>query len=134
MIVKFSSKLKIVNIINLNSRNMKTFLKMLILVAIALFIYSCSSSSEDDIIDPGNKTTYNANVKSIMSSSCTGCHGNPTSNGAPFSLTTYGEVKPRAAGILAAISSGAMPKGGSKLPQSTINIIDQWIKDGLLEK
>ncbi|MET2986150.1 hypothetical protein [Aureibaculum conchae] len=113
---------------------MKTFFKMLMLIVVSLFIYSCSSSSEDDIIDPGDKKiTYNANVKPIMSSSCTGCHGNPTSNGAPFSLTTYDEVKGRANSVLAAMSAGRMPKSG-KLPQATINVIDQWIKDGLLEK
>jgi len=133
MFVNYSNKLKIVNNINLNFIYMKTFLKLLMSISVILFIYSCSSSSEDDIIDPVKKVTYDANVKSIMSSSCTGCHGNPTSNGAPFSLTTYTEVKSRANSVLAAMSAGRMPKSG-KLPQSTINVIDQWIKDGLLEK
>lgn len=114
---------------------MKIFFRMFMLVTITLLIYSCSSSSEDDIIDPGNKkVTYNGNVKSIMTDNCTSCHGSPTSNGAPFSLTNYNEVKSRASSILAATSSGSMPKGKSKLPQSTINVIDKWIKDGLLEK
>ncbi|MDY7394825.1 hypothetical protein UMM65_06200 [Aureibaculum sp. 2210JD6-5] len=113
---------------------MKTFFKMLMLTTVTLFIYGCSNSSEDDIMEPGDKKiTYEANVKSIISTNCTSCHGNPPTNGAPFSLTTYDEVKGRANSILSAMSAGRMPKSG-KLPQATINVIDQWIKDGLLEK
>ena len=65
------------------------------------------------------------------------CHIDPPVNGAPFPLIDYAQVSSRASSILAAISKqtgevGAMPPGG-RLPQATIDIVNQWIQDGLLE-
>lgn len=103
---------------------------------------SCVNDSEDDLTeiseDPQQGiVTYNANVQPIMTNSCTACHGAVPTNGAPFSLVTYEQVSARAEGVFNAMSrnsgsSGAMPPSG-KLPLATINIIDQWIIDGLKE-
>ena len=113
---------------------MKSILKMGLVMVMLVFVYSCSSDSEDDLMDPvvTGKITYDEHIKPAIAANCLGCHGNPTANNAPFSLTTYDEVKSRATGIFNAISTGIMPPSG-KLPQATIDAVDQWVKDGLLE-
>lgn len=106
----------------------------------------CSYDSEDDLLgnpseDIGDEipelVTYDENIATIMQSSCIGCHDNPPTNGAPFGLANYDQVTLRAGAILNRMSlsngsPGAMPPSG-RLPQATIDLIDQWIQDGLLE-
>jgi len=111
---------------------------------LSFMIYGCSYDSENDLIEPivnptdnGGIVNYSNNVKPIMTSSCISCHASPPINGAPFSLITYDQVSQRANNVLNAMSrqsgaSGAMPPAG-RLPQSTIDIIQQWIDDGLPE-
>ena len=113
---------------------MKSILRITVFMVLLVFVNSCSSDSDDDLMNPvpTGKITYDKHIKPVITANCLGCHGNPTANNAPFSLTTYNEVKARSAGILNAISAGIMPPSG-KLPQATINAVDQWVKDGLLE-
>lgn len=105
----------------------------------------CSNDSESDLVAPptgsnGNQTiTYTGNIRTIINGNCVSCHANPPVNGAPFSLTTYTQVKNVAenGSLLSAISKQtgelrAMPPTG-RLPQSTIDLVEQWIDDGLLE-
>jgi uncharacterized membrane protein len=110
-----------------------------------LILASCSSVSEDDLIEPiileTNETVnYTEDIQPIIENNCTICHSNPPVNGAPMSLVTYINVVnavnnndlinriSRAAG-----EAGAMPLGGPKLPQNLIDLIIQWQEDGLLE-
>lgn len=63
-----------------------------------LFLLSCSNDSESDLTGPqtGNENefvTYNDNIKAVISNNCLSCHSSPPTNGAPFSLTTYTQVK-----------------------------------------
>ncbi|MBF4519354.1 hypothetical protein D3C87_2000470 [compost metagenome] len=58
-----------------------------------------------------------------------------------MSLVTYEQVKNAVLnrGLLTRISlengdSSLMPQGGPRLPQATIDIINKWNQDGLLEK
>lgn len=119
--------------------------KILFIVSLLSFmIYGCSYDSEIDLIEPivdpidnGGIVTYTNNVKPIMTSSCISCHASPPINGAPFSLINYDQVSQRANNVLNAMSrqngaSGAMPPAG-RLPQATIDIIQQWIDDGTPE-
>ncbi len=111
-----------------------------------LFLMGCSNDSESDLIDQqkdDNETelvTYTNNIQSVINSNCLSCHSSPPVNGAPFSLTTYAQVKSRAESglLLTAISrqtgeARAMPPTG-RLPQATIDLVEQWIADGLLEE
>lgn len=110
---------------------------------ILLSIASCSNSSEDDLIEKeeleeGTKITYTKNIKSIIDNNCVSCHNNPPVNGAPSNYSTYQKVSGGASGILNRISkqagaSGAMPIGGPRLPQVSIDLFEQWINDGMLE-
>ncbi len=105
------------------------------IVALAITT-SCSNESEDDLTDdgPGNgEVTYVGNIRAVINGNCLNCHGSPTANGAPFSLTTFNDVSSRAGSIINAISkeageTGAMPPSG-RLPQSTIDLFQQWIDD-----
>ncbi len=80
------------------------------------------------------KTTYNTDIKTIMTDKCTSCHNGATSS----DLTTYATVKAGVADILARMNQaegtpGFMPQGGAKI-QANIDKITKWQSDGLLEK
>jgi uncharacterized membrane protein len=111
-----------------------------------LIIFSCSSSGGDDMQsqpdpDPNpnpNPTpsgiTYTANVRSIITNNCTNCHGSSPTQGAPFSLTTYNQVRNRVDAIISRINNGSNPMPPSGLMSSgNRNTIQQWKDDGLLE-
>ncbi|NJB70140.1 putative membrane protein [Saonia flava] len=118
---------------------------------LSFILLACTNDSESDLLlepetnseqeteEPSGIITYNANIKSIIDGNCLGCHSNPPRNGAPFSLTTYEQVKTRAdnGSLLSSLSkqtseNGSMPPA-NRLPQSTIDLIEQWIQDGTLE-
>lgn len=115
--------------------------KTIFLVVLTICIQNCSYDSESDLIDavnapvnPGELVNYTDDILPIIQSSCTGCHGNPPTNGAPFSLINFNQVSQRANGILNRMSlqngsPGAMPPSG-RLPQATIDLVQQWIDDG----
>ncbi|WP_034059434.1 hypothetical protein [Lacinutrix jangbogonensis] len=113
---------------------------------ITLFILaSCSSVSEDDllepiILEPGETVNYTEDIKPIMENNCTFCHSSPPVNGAPNALVTYNDVVNAVnnSNLIDRISrasgeAGAMPLGGPKLPQNLIDLVIQWQLDGLLE-
>ncbi|WP_460219582.1 hypothetical protein [Psychroserpens sp. MEBiC05023] len=111
-------------------------------VLLATLLCSCTSVSEEDLIDATPIPTvvsYNDNVKSIIDNNCISCHNNPPINGAPISLITYTDVRTaiESNDLIARISSNdqgfLMPFGGPRLPQNLIDIIVQWEADGLLE-
>lgn len=119
--------------------------KLIIASLLTFFLFNCSNDSESDLINvidvpddtenPGDvSVAYNNEISSIMQSACTSCHGSPPTNGAPFSLINFTQVNQRASGILNRMSlqngsPGAMPPSG-RLPQATIDLIQQWINDG----
>ena len=113
-----------------------------------LFVCSCTNDTESDLLQLENQEkpdetgpiTYMANIKSIVDSNCIGCHSSPPVNGAPFSLITYNQVRAFAdnGSLFRAMNrqtgeASAMPPSG-RLPQASIDLISQWIEDGLLEE
>jgi hypothetical protein len=115
------------------------------LFGISTLLYSCSANTLDDVFVPveidleGDLVTYQ-DVRFVFENICTQCHSNPTQNGAPMPLVTYENVRDAVLNrpLLDRISreegaSGAMPLGGPRLPQNTIDLIFQWNEDGLLE-
>jgi uncharacterized membrane protein len=120
--------------------NFKTFPYLVVFV---VAITSCTQNTYDDIEpedDSGLDIITYQEVKPIIDNNCLNCHGNPTQNGAPMSLTTYDDVKESVLNrdLINKISlndgaDGLMPLGGPRLSQSFIDIIVSWEEDGLLE-
>ncbi len=113
------------------------------LLLLVLSLCSCTNDSESDLIDsgddinggnPNSSINYTDDVSAIMQSACISCHSSPPVNGAPFALINFNQVNQRANNIFNRMSlqsgaPGAMPPSG-RLPQSTIDEIEQWIQNG----
>jgi len=102
-------------------------LKIVLLAISAWLVVSCESTTIQDISGVVSNPTYNANIKTVMTSKCTGCHagGNQNPN-----LETYLQVKDAAQNgtllcRLDASCGNIMPQSG-RLPQATINMINKW--------
>lgn len=113
-----------------------------IVILIGILFISCSNDSESDLMEPETMSdlTYEGSIKQIMNTNCLGCHSAPPVNGAPFSLNTYERVKDRTenGNLIRAINrqtgeSAAMPPSG-RMPQATIDMIEQWADEGFLEQ
>lgn len=117
-------------------------IKLIIPVLFSFLLNGCTNDSLSNLttVEDIESATYTQNVKPITDNNCIVCHGSIPRNGAPMSLTTYANVKEAVMnrGLLYRISraegtSGAMPFGGPRLPQTSINTIIQWNTDGLQE-
>ncbi len=115
-----------------------------IIATISLITYNCTTDSIDGLVDvPDNPTqqsvTYNQDIATIINGTCLPCHSNPPQPGVPISLSTSDEVRISTNNnLIDRISrqtgeDGAMPLGGSRLPQATIDLIIQWRDQGFLE-
>jgi len=117
--------------------------KSFLLIFIGSTIFSCTNTSEEDLIDvivPPVLVTYNTDIKVIMDNNCLGCHSNPPVNGANVPLVNFDGVKSAVENnnLISRISGqigdgGFMPLGGPRLPQNLIDLVVQWEEDGLLE-
>ena len=109
-------------------------------ISVCLFFASCSGGDDSDT-DPGpdpNPTavTYNGNVRAIMQANCVSCHGNPPTNAAPMSLTTFTEVRNAVTnrGLEARINSTANPMPPTGLMSASVRKqIEDWIDQGMPE-
>ena len=134
---------------------MKNVLKFF-LPLVLLLVFSCTNDSESDLLDPipesveeigdnestdnesiDDAITFSADIQPIIARNCLGCHSSPPRNGAPFSLVSFQQVSSRSAAVLRTVSlqtgqPNAMPPSG-RIPQASIDLIDQWIEDGLIE-
>lgn len=118
------------------------FKNLFIGFSLIALLFSCSSDSSDDLTqnpdpdpdpEPTAKITYDDDIKTIMTNNCTSCHSSPP-QGAPFSLTTYTQVKNRVDGIISRINNASSPMPPSGLmPQNLRDMVQQWKDDGLLE-
>lgn len=110
-------------------------------------VWNCTNDSEADLIETEEDqinddlttsgVSYENTVRAIIQNGCVGCHNSPPRNGAPFALVTYEQVSTRASSILSAMSrqngsASAMPPSG-RLPQNSIDKIQEWIDNDLLE-
>lgn len=120
--------------------------KIIYTVTISILFFNCSSGGDDTINQPNPQpdpdplhmgtVTYEAHIKSIMTNHCNQCHGSPTTNGAPMSLTTYVQVKNFVDPIITRVNSSANPMPPAPqapLSVSERNLIQRWKDDGLLE-
>lgn len=122
-----------------------------ILVVISLVIMTSCGSDDSDTMDPNtdptgdtstipDKTsTYEGDVKAIMTAHCISCHGIPLENAAPMELLTYEQVVDAVTNrdLIRRVSTSSpfsvMPSSG-RLPQSTVDLMIDWDDDGLVEQ
>jgi hypothetical protein len=77
-------------------------------------------------------------VAGVLTAWCTGCHGNPTTAGAPFPLLTYEDLYaeyytldyPRWMQVKTAVHGDTllMPQGGPMLPAADLDVLDAWFE------
>lgn len=117
--------------------------KLIYLLLVSLFTLSCSNDSESDLVEvdePIDETpsdtpiNYTDDIQPIIGSSCVGCHASTPVNGAPTSYVNFSQVSLKASTILSRMNrqngaAGAMPPSG-RLPQATIDKVQQWIDNG----
>lgn len=117
--------------------------RLLLLIGLSVMSSYCTTRTMDDVMEPipleQDLVTFQ-DVKFVFDNVCQECHSNPPQNGAPMPLVTFENVRNAVLdrGLLDRISreegeSGAMPLGGPRLPQTTIDLIFQWNEDGLIE-
>lgn len=83
------------------------------------------------------KVTYLANVKPILTTSCTPCHLTGGTN--PNKWDEYTPTKTKISLIIGRVKRepgaiGFMPVNGTKLSADKIAVLEKWVADGLLEK
>ena len=93
-----------------------------------------SNSDENNDNNTGNtngtnQVTFTVDIQPIINANCITCHRDPPRNGAPFPLLTFNQVNNRSALIFSQVNAGLMPPSG-KLPDTEIDLIEQWIANG----
>lgn len=110
-------------------------------IACIVTLSGCSNDSTNDLTNPvPEKVTYTKDVKPIIDNNCIICHTSPPKNGAPMPLNSKLLVQDAIInkGLTSRIAlpqgnPNLMPAGGTRLPQSSIDIIIKWQQDGFPE-
>lgn len=117
---------------------MKLYAKYLLGIALIGFsIISCDKEEEDQNntnTDENSQTTF-ADVSSIFSTNCGGCH-NSNLNAGNLLLTNYSEIKEatQEGDVINRINDEANPMPTSGLmSQANRDLIQSWADDGFLE-
>jgi hypothetical protein len=92
------------------------------------------------VTDGGALAGLPCDVAGLLQTSCMSCHGHPTSQSAPFSITNYDELHAPAPAdsstdvahrsLIRMRSAGAPMPPGAPLSASDIAILDHWITSG----
>lgn len=113
-----------------------------LLIPILLFtVISCRKDKVEEVIpveeECPEERSFSEDVLPILTTNCStsGCHdANTQSSG--YTFETYEQIDEHAVIILSAMkheTSSPMPQDGPKLPDSTIQTFDCWIKQGKLD-
>jgi len=117
---------------------MKTLILSVLVLVVMTFTF-CGGGKKAVADQPKEvpKLTYEANVQPLITLKCSPCHIPPRGNKKAY--VTYASVKEDIDDILTRVhlnpgERGFMPMRNPKLSDSAINVLEQWKKDGLLEK
>ncbi|WP_298950651.1 hypothetical protein [uncultured Nonlabens sp.] len=115
--------------------------KFILLIFTLIVLFSCSETSPEDIIDNTPITTavtYDADIATIFSNHCLPCHGSVIMSGGMVyesfteirNAVENGNVIDR---ITRSVGDPLIMPQGRQLPQTSIDLIIQWQRDGFLE-
>lgn len=114
-------------------------LSVFLFLSVAVVLSFCTSSkkAQTSTASTPAKVTYIANVQPIISGNCSPCHIPPQGNKKAYN--NYVAVKSDIDEILSRIQKnpgerGFMPMKHPKLSDSTITVLMNWKKDGLIEQ
>lgn len=110
----------------------------------ALVFTSCVSANEEELLpqeEEVENVSFATDIVPLLTTNCTGCHSNATKDvaGAGIGLEDYADVKSSVdsgkfwAAINHDASASPMPKFGSKMDATTLNVIKSWIDQGALD-
>lgn len=108
-------------------------IKIIILTLICYVVFSCESSTYDEISGEVVNPTYTANVKTIIDNNCLSCHS--AAAGQSPTMETYTQVRDAAenGNMICRIDDqscgSVMPQSG-RMPQTNINTIKKWAANG----
>lgn len=108
--------------------------------ALCVAVAAAHTGATGDHID--SPVTFNEHVAPILFTHCTPCHR--PGEAAPFPLTSFAEVRPRARRIASVTQSGTMPpwkpapsdyafSNARRLTDNQIAIFQRWVADGMHE-
>lgn len=114
---------------------------MPVIILFTVVFCSCVYNNEEELYGDNCNTenvTYTAIIKPILTARCYSCHSNSAANsfGAGINLENFNELtlKVISGKLLGAITHSpgfpAMPKGGVKLDDCSIEKIRTWINNG----
>jgi hypothetical protein len=121
---------------------MKQSKSIFVIIVFVLFIFSCKENNVkpteiEPLIEDGSIITFNKDIKPMFIIKCSPCHaaGGDRVN----KYVEYNTSKTLITGIIGRITKDVsdplfMPKNGTKLNKTEMDLVNQWIKDGLLEK
>ena len=100
-------------------------------------LYSCKKEeliSEPEMEDTSLRTKFSVHIRPLLNTHCGECHSAGTSQ---TNYLDYDNSKNAITSILDRIqreegASGFMPRNGNKLPQESIDLIQQWQDEGLI--
>ena len=121
-------------------------MKKLVLPFVFFILAGCYYDSEEALYGTPNTvcdvtvTKFSTEVKPILQSNCLTCHSNSAAagSGSGIKLQDYADVKTQVnngklvGSIQHASGFSAMPKGGGKLTDCNILVINTWISKGAL--
>jgi hypothetical protein len=119
-------------------------MKKIIIVAAIIsfaFLFSCESSTYDQVSVETSNPTYLANIKPIIDDNCVSCHsqGNQSRDFNTYALVKAGcetENSPGNGTILCRIDAtcGAMMPQAGKMQSGKIKLIQLWAANGYVEQ
>jgi mono/diheme cytochrome c family protein len=96
-------------------------MKNLAIFSAGVLIFAACGKEEEKTVSANNSDcsstlTYEANIKSIVSANCVGCHGASSGNG---DLSSLSAIQARKSDAASRVASGNMPQGNSSFKSST---------------
>jgi hypothetical protein len=111
------------------------------IIALGLMILSCKENTikptDNETVTTSKFVTFNKDIKPMFVLKCSPCHAEGGDRNNKY--VEYNTAKTLITGIIGRIKKDVsdplfMPKNGTKLNKTEMDLVNKWIDDGLLEK